>query len=570
MLYTIKTRHTLPQMNQHTLRINPALFCFFFYLFCWATPAQNHLEKNTVLSALPGKDSKLALSKCSVQPAVVSFKPQSIFNEAEQGILFLHRWANAIHIKTKVATLENESAFFLKKCHKSTADMAELERHLRTRKYLRDALVTSDQKLEKISVTTWDNWSLLPSLGFGREGGVNTYSFGIKERNLLGLGINAEIASYKNAQRSGYQIYSTIPLYQKLNTEIKLKFADNDDGQQKNLFLTKSFASFATEYAYTVGFNDYSRNDTIFQNGTKQHYFSHQAHYKTLNYAWLSFNDDNSLLRYRVGITQDEHTFTAPTQSQRMLLPTQELPLDRNFIYPWFGLEYIEKDFKKKTNIHLISQIEDFNQGWQLNATIGFGDRGENNSPWALWKMQVKKGFNMHNNAFLLIHMLIATDFYKHSENRVIASLHSEYFYRLNQHWGIYLRNINIASDNQYRDKPVSMGGNAGLRGFPLQYQHGDNTINLTAELRYYPQFNLFKLFDIAGVVFFDTGRAFGATKINNIESGWLNSSGIGARIYSPHSSVNHQVIHIDLAFPQSRHHTINSVEIRLQAKSTF
>jgi len=156
----------------------------------------------------------------------VIFEPQTIFDENEEGFVFFHRWANAIHVDTKELTLKNEASFFLDKCSKNFADMAELERHLRSRKYLHDAKVTSDDMVENIMVTTWDNWSLMPTISFGRQGGESTYSFGIKERNLLGLGIDAEIETYKNSQRKGYKIKTTIPLFRRQNIDLKIRFAD--------------------------------------------------------------------------------------------------------------------------------------------------------------------------------------------------------------------------------------------------------------------------------------------------------------------------------------------------------
>ena len=511
---------------------------------------------------------------CDTSQPKVIFKPQTIFDESEEGITFLHRWANAIHIDTKIATLENEASFFVNKCIKTFADMAELERHLRSRKYLRDAEVTSDENLKNITVTTWDNWSLMPTVSFGRKGGINTYSFGIKERNLLGLGIDTEIEAYKNTQRSGYKLKATVPLFQKQNTEVKLRFADNDDGQQTSLFLHKMFASFHTKTAYNIGFNEESRNDTLFQNGQNQSIYAHDISYLEASYAWLNFNSDSRLLRYRVGITQDKDTFSALSSQDSSDLTSPPLtnirPTDRDLLYPWFAFEYIEKDFRELTNVHLITQIEDFNHGWQLNSRLGIGNGNKENAAWTVWKMRVKKGFNLYNNALLLLDFALANDIYQHRDSRLWVKLTAEYFYQLNKSWGFYLSNANVTSKNQYLDQPVTMGGNTGLRGFPLQYQHGQSSIKVTSEIRYYPQVNLFKLFDIAGVAFVDAGRTYGESTVKNIEHGWLGSAGLGLRLHSPHSGGNHPIIHIDFAFPQSDNPDINSFEIRVQAKKSF
>ena len=511
---------------------------------------------------------------CDSEQPTITFKPKTIFDKNEEGFTFLHRWANAIHIDTKIITLENEADFFINKCTKTFADMAELERHLRSRRYLRAAEVSSDEYVEDITITTWDNWSLMPTVSFGRKGGINTYSFGIKERNLLGLGIDTEIESYRNTQRSGYKLFANIPLFQKQNTSVKLGFSDNDDGQQSSLFLHKIFASFYTETAYHIGFNEASRHDTIFQNGVDQSVYGHDISFKKASYAWLNFNDDKRLLRYRFGITQDKDTFSTLATEENGELSSPVLttvqPEDRDLLYPWLGFEYIEKDFRKLTNVHLITQIEDFNHGWQLNSSLGIGNGNKDDSAWTVWKMRVKKGFNIHNNALLLLDLALANDIYQQRNNRLLVKLTGEYFYQLNKNWGFYLSNDNVSSRNQYLDQPVTMGGNTGLRGFPLQYQHGNSSVKVTSEIRYYPEINIFKLFDLAGVAFVDAGRTFGESTVKNIEDGWLGSAGLGLRLHSPHSGGNHPIIHIDFAFPQSDNEEINRFEIRVQAKKSF
>ncbi len=519
-------------------------------------------------------DSMLPIGECNEPQPKITFMPQTIFDESEDGITFLHRWANAIHIDTKIMTLEDEAIFFLNKCNKNFADMAELERHLRNRKYLRDARVTSDENIENITITTWDNWSLMPTVSFGRKGGINTYSFGIKERNLFGLGIDTEVESYRNIQRSGYKLLTTIPLFQKQNTEMRLRFADNDDGQQHSLFVKKAFAGFNTTTAYLLGFNEESRNDTIFQNGHVQSIYTHDISYKEANYAWLNFNSDNRLLRYHIGVTQDKDTFLPLSIEQTSKLTSPPLttvhPKDRDLLYPWLAFEYIEKDFRKLTNIHLITQIEDFNHGWQLSSRLGIANGTKEDSAWTLWNMQVKKGFSIYNNALLLLDLALANDIYQDRDSRLLVKISAEYFYQLNRNWGFYLSNNNVVSKNQYLDQPITMGGNTGLRGFPLQYQHGKNSIKATSEIRYYPEINLFKLFDLAGVAFVDIGRTYGQSTVKNIEEGWIGSAGVGIRLHSPHSGGNHPIIHIDFAFPQSNNPNIDTFEIRVQAKKSF
>ena len=509
---------------------------------------------------------------CSLEQEEITFNTHPIFDESEKGILFFHRWANTLHIKTKLKTLQNEAAFFINKCNKTAEDLAELERHLRHKKYLVDAKVLADSTMKKITIDTWDNWSLMPTISFGRKGGENSSSFGIKERNLLGLGIDTEIEYYNNNQRTGYKISTTLPLFQQHNSEVSLRFADNNDGTQHSIFFTQSFASFYTPYAYHIGFNEETREDTLYQNNNKQSSFEHNINFQTLSYAWLTLNDDNHVLRFRLGMTKDQHTFTHTPTFVDNIQP-EIIPLNRSHIYPWASLAYIEKDFKELTNIHLISQIEDFNIGWQINARFGINIDNKNkvhSKTLLLWQTDIKKGFSFTNGSLLLFNLSLAGETFEHGHNRIVANIGTEYFYHFSEDWSVYVNNENTFTENQYIDTPVTMGGDTGIRGFPLQYQHGQSNVKFTTEIRYYPRINLFKLFDLAGAAFIDSGKAMGSSIIKNNDTGWLYSVGAGIRLYSPHSGGNNPIIHIDFATPITDDADVNGFEVRIQTKKTF
>ena len=59
-------------------------------------------------------------------------------------------------------------------------------------------------------------------------------------------------------------------------------------------------------------------------------------------------------------------------------------------------------------------------------------------------------------------------------------------------------------------DNPVELGGNTGLRGYPLRYQSGDSKVLVTLEQRYFWDWYPFRLYRVGGAVFADTGRTWG------------------------------------------------------------
>tara|TARA_R110000868_G_scaffold400884_2_gene675638 strand:- start:691 stop:2292 length:1602 start_codon:yes stop_codon:yes gene_type:complete len=498
----------------------------------------------------------------------VKFITNDIFNLADKDTIFLHEWANFLHIMTKQVTLLNESAFFLQKCQVREADLQELERHLRSKKYIRDARVKFDDN-EKIQVETWDNWSLLPTLDFGRKGGKNKFALGIKDRNLLGLGIDAEIEYFTNDQRSGYKLDTQFPLFLHNNTNASIRLTSNDDGSSEAIFLNKEFVSFDTPHAYFVGFDNFNQIDTQYEVGLESNRFQHEQRSASASWFWLLDNSFANTWRMGVGYTSESHQFSPvelSTDTQTLWLPD-----NRDFNYPFVALEYVQKAYRKLTNLNLINHIEDFNLGWHLTANIGTDFSNQADSPTLLWKSTLSKGFDVSERGFLFFDANFEGELYDNSaqKDRLLFNFNSAYFYKFAQRWGAYFKNANQFSQNQYLDAPIVLGGETGVRGFPLQYQHGKSSSQFTVEARYYPQINIYKLLELGGAAFIDTGRVFGQSELSKNQTTWMTSVGVGARLYSTHSS-EARVIHIDIIKPLSSDENVNSIEFRVTTKHSF
>ncbi len=106
-------------------------------------------------------------------------------------------------------------------------------------------------------------------------------------------------------------------------------------------------------------------------------------------------------------------------------------------------------------------------------------------------------------------------------------------------------------------------------RGYPNDYQYGDNQWAFTAEIRNYPNINLYQLAELGWAVFTDVGHAFGGGDENNDVTSPIGSVGIGARIYSSKSSYGN-VAHIDISMPFTSGVEVNSWEWRFQVKNRF
>ena len=122
---------------------------------------------------------------------------------------------------------------------------------------------------------------------------------------------------------------------------------------------------------------------------------------------------------------------------------------------------------------------------------------------------------------------------------------------------------------NQYLDIPLALGGDTGVRGYAEQYQHGEHLWSASAELRYNPHWELYQLVNVAWAAFVDSGKAWGQTPAINSTDTTLQSIGIGARLFSSHSSEGN-VVHMDIIKPLTMGPNVDSWQWRVQVKQSL
>ena len=500
-----------------------------------------------------------------------------IFDESAPDAFFIHRWANYLHINSKESTVLEQLAF-APGDKIDQKDIEEAQRLIRTVSYIRDAKISvlndeseSEDSQEVVVVETWDNWSLLPTIGLSKSGGDTKSSFGIKEDNLLGLGVTTRIKYQSTNDRTGYKFAFNSPFHLIKHANIGAEFYDNSDGQASTFLFNKPFYTLDTPNMYSVYWNDDKRVDTLKQNGDNINEFEHSIEHTTLSYGWLLSQQHDSINRLSVGLTQNKHQFQAPLRPN--LVPSLypgPLPQDRSFTYPWISYEYLQDDFSVLSNIHLINNREDFNLGW--NHIVQFGietnDIADGASVGYHVNAKSSRGWQLENHLFLAS-LVGEADIDTGEANFFNVGLNAEYFYQMNPKWTAYTKATIATSNNNYLDRTFALGDETGIRGYPNDYQHGDNQWVFTAELRNYPNINLYQLAELGWAFFTDVGQAFGGTDEFNETNGLIGSVGVGARIYSSKSSYGN-VAHIDIAMPFSQGQHVNTWEFRFQVKDHF
>ncbi len=507
----------------------------------------------------------------------IVFNPNNVFDLEAKGVFWLHRFANNSHIISKEQTIRDD-LLFSEAAPLQLSELAETERLLRSRRYLRDAKVEVIQYCPTdntvvVAVTTWDNWSLLPKIDFSREGGESKYSVGITEDNLLGSGNQIQLDYAKDSERSGYLVSFASPNILGSHWNTFASYANNSDGENFEFGLNRPFYRLDSGWAFNLDFlknkeqvTDYLLDENINEYDRTRNYFESAIGIK------LTANE-HSIQRLLFGTTLEDVTFAAQVDT---LLP---IPADRNLSTIWLEYQLLQDDFYKLYNINQFNRVEDINAGWQLRLRLGYLQ------PWLgaddhglQLQLNLDKAWQLLSNTWLFADLS-----YQHLDwqqsKQTLWHLGLQLNHQLNR------RNSLVASisaeqgENLFADNALYLGGDSGLRAFPLYYQRGDNRMVATAEYRHYTDWNLWQIFDVGFAAFTDVGRSWGATDAfteapelatkAELDDKVLVGVGVGLRLLSSHSSRG-TMVHLDLTRPFTDNPDISSWQWRVTAKRRF
>lgn len=517
----------------------------------------------------------------------IEFYSNDVFVEDDQAI-WLHYLANSLHINTKKHIVRSLLDFKTGDIV-TLNDIAEAERLLRQNDYLRDAVIDLDLDCNnrangKVVVNTWDNWTLYPKVNFNRSNGVNRYSYGLKDSNLFGLGIHSDFKYFSEEDRTGYGFSVDAPITTFEHTTVNLLAFDNNDGFRYGGGFEKPFYTLNSTDSHFFRSEHRQLDVHVSQNGDEINVFEQNQKEVSLGIGRSEGKIEQWTKRWTLGVTVSELDFSAVTPE---IGNTLALPLNRDFTYPWLEFAMIEDDYVVLTDVNFIYNKEDHHIGWKHFLRVGVEANRNNQERDVAGHIAASssKGYlNDNHLVFLGVDGVMDVgvaedDFYK-------LSAKAEYFYNLSSAIKFKFNSQVTHSENNYLDQPISLGGDNDdqneslgfesskdvvVRGYPDQYQHGNKRWQMTAEARYYPGVEFYRLFRLAYVSFVDVGRAHGndGVLLENEQSGILSSVGVGIRIASLRAS-GKNLIHIDLARPLTTGKDLSGWDIRIGVKNKF
>lgn len=500
----------------------------------------------------------------------IELEQLNVFNtELEEENNFLFRFANRAHMTTEPNVIHSVLLFEEGDVY-NPRKLLESERLLRKQGYLYDARINAKLDCDgnvHVKVITRDLWTLLPEISFSRSGGENESSIGFRESNFLGWGKRVSFSRTRDADRTGYLFVYDDPHIFSSRYQGRFEYSDNDDGKRHYLDVSYPFFSIDTPYSYGVTSYSDQRRESLYYRGDVVNEFEQKT---VLNRAYFGHSSQlgNSWTqRIKLGIENREETFKET--------PFTRFPIaeDRTLSYPYISGQWFEDHYVKVRNFDSIYRTEDLNLGWNIHALLGYSSKDfSDDASRTIYSLSLSKAHYSGDNQ--LWRFKADLDGYWNEEiddvENLFASTQLQYYLNttLRQSWYAKVR-LQYA-ENLTADKQLTIGGENGLRGYPLDYQVGDRSFLVTLEKRYYWEYDLLQLFKVGGAAFYDIGRAWYNDKDNGTNGGVLQNVGVGLRL-APSRANAGTVIHLDIAAPINKQDDdIDSVQWLVTVKNTF
>jgi outer membrane protein assembly factor BamA len=537
-----------------------------------AAPGQTAPPPAAPSAAPPSAQAPLpSLAELQAAGAVIGeirINVQNVFDpdEPKESGTF-YRLVNILHIKTRPSVVER-SLLFKRGDLLSVQRIEETERLLRTNAFLYDVSikpVALQGGVVDLEVKTYDTWSLTASANVSRSGGANTTGLTFQERNFLGTGLFVGLSSSSNPDRKGTEFELAHRHTFGNWNEFSYKRVSYDDGSGQAFSFKRPFYALDTRWAAGI---EASSEDSLVSaygsGGVLVDRYRLKRRKADVFRGWSDGLVNGWTRRYSLGLAyQDDDYSPAPAYV------SPELPADQRLVTPYVRLEVVQDNFEKLSNRDQIGRTEYFATGFAMKAQVGrsLTALGSSRSLWD-YEGSISDGYVVADND-LLVAAALSGQYGDGKNLHQVVSASAKYYVTHSKHARMFVSAAASATSSNDSVDLLQLGGDNGLRGYPLRYQSGQRRSLLTVEERIYSDVFLLRLFRVGGAVFYDVGRAWGGTHPNPVNPGWLSDVGFGLRIFSVRAA-KANVLHLDFAFPLKRDPGIKPFQVLLKTKASF
>jgi hypothetical protein len=495
---------------------------------------------------------------------------RNIFDESDaretNGLFVL---ANRLHIRTKRSTVKAQLLFASGDKYHGRV-LAETERALRLLTYIYDARVVpvryADGKVD-VKVITKDVWTLSPGVSFGRTGGTNQTKLNLQDTNFLGWGKTLQITRGSDVDRTSDTIQWMDPNVFGSHWTSALAYSDSSDGSERSLQVIRPFYSLDAPWSTKITALSFDRTVSRYNLGEIVDQFNDNETAYELSGGISNGYVDGWTKRLTFGMRYDRNIFL-PTPATS--LPAQQLPPDRTLSYPFVGFDILQDKYRKVGDENQIGRTEDLYFGTEITGEVGLsnGAFGADRNAIML-AAKALRGIELTE----LQQLFLTSDFSSRIEDgrarNLIADGAAKYYWRWREDWLLYAGLSATVTDSLDPDMQLLLGGDNGLRGYPLRYESGTSRALFTVEQRFYTDWYPFRLVRVGGAIFADVGRTWGNGVIGNSDPGLLRDVGFGLRLGNTRSGLGN-VLHIDFAFPLNDIAGIQRFQFLVQTMQSF
>jgi len=517
-------------------------------------------------SALPPDD---VLESRGARIGAIEIEAKDIFDPTvpgEDNKLF--RAADALHPKTRAGTIRDLLLFSSGEPY-SRRILDESERLLRRQGYLYDARIEPVRYAENtvdVRVVTRDVWTLQPDLGLSRSGGVNEYHFGLQDTNVAGFGKLLSFIHEQDIDRTIDRLRYRDPNMGRSRVALSLEAQNNSDGTVRSFEAGIPFYCLDCRWANHASILKRLQTTSLWDFGRVIAQFRQQSRLFDVGYAWSSGLTELRALRFGAGYAYDDELF-APLPGAP---PGALVPPHRTLAYPWVEMESVGDTFEATHDMDKLHRTEDVDVGWTARARAGwmtptFGaDR-----TGLIAQGAAHGGTGFAGRDVWLFDGTFSGRYTTQGAEDVLGTGSMRYFLRRRQSSAFFvLFQVQLARALD-PDHQILLGGDNGLRGYPLRYRAGDRSVLLTLERRLYGSREYLHLFRLGGAVFFDGGGAWFHDRAEPVHDRLVSDVGGGLRFSSTRSSAG-SMLHLDVAFPLGAPSTIGRVQFLFSTLETF
>ena len=424
----------------------------------------------------------------------------------------------------------------------------------------------ADGKVD-VRVITKDVWTLSPGISFSRSGGTNDSKFNLQDTNFLGWGKTLQVSRGSTVDRTSNTIAWTDPNVLGSRWTSTATYSDSSDGSQRQLLVAHPFFSLDAPWSTKISANSFDRTISRYNLGNIVDQFNDSETAYELSGGLSSGLIDAWTKRWTFGMRYDRNLFLpAPITT----LPARILPPDRTLSYPFTGFDILQDAYRKVGDENQIGRAEDLYFGTEVSGEIGYssGVFGADRSAIML-SAKALHGFDLPHRQQLFLTGDFSSRLESGHARNLIADAAAKYYWRWREDWLLYAAFSGTTTHILDPEMQLLLGGDNGLRGYPLRFESGTSRALFTVEQRVFTDWYPFRLVRVGAAVFADVGRTWGSGVIGNSDPGLLKDVGFGLRLGNTRSGLGN-VLHVDFAFPLSDVAGIQKFQFLVQTMQSF